>query len=67
MWIIRRVDWGSLEIEFDPSDYPDFADAFAVSGLATDGSDLTEELLDLINDRCADMIQEMARERYGRN
>ena len=66
MSIIRKVDWGSLEIEFDPSDYPDFADAFAVSGLATDGSDLTEELLDLINDECAEIIQQLARNRYVR-
>ena len=48
---MKTIDFGSLIIEdIDTSDYPDFCDAFVASGLYTDGTPLTDEDLDKLND-----------------
>jgi hypothetical protein len=59
----KQVDLGSLELDgVDPSDYPDFSDAYVVSAKFTDGTDLDSDEIDEFNDDYYDIAQEMAGE-----
>ena len=41
------VDYATLEVDgIDTRDYPDFCDAFFLSGQYTDGTDIPDEVLD---------------------
>ena len=41
------VDYSTLEVDgIDTRDYPDFCDAFFLSGQYTDGTDIPDEVLD---------------------
>ena len=53
-----------LEVDgVDPRDYPDFADAYFSNGCYEDGTPLTDEELERLNDLAADVLWEMAFER----
>jgi hypothetical protein len=53
-----------LEVDgVDPRDYPDFADAYFSSGSYEDGTPLSDEELDRLNDLAADVLWEMAFDR----
>ena len=56
-----RVDKSSIEIDgVDPSDYPDFTDAFIAAANFEDGTPLTDDELDQLGDEMADEIHQMA-------
>ena len=43
----KVVDYATLEVDgVDTRDYPDFCDAFFISGQYTDGTDLPDNVLD---------------------
>jgi len=43
----KVVDYASLEVDgIDTRDYPDFCDAFFLSGQYTDGTDIPDDVLD---------------------
>jgi hypothetical protein len=53
-----------LEVDgVDGSDYPDFADAYFSYGCYEDGTPLTEEELERLNDLASDVLWEMAFDR----
>lgn len=53
-----------LEVDgVDPRDYPDFSDAYFSNGCYEDGTPLTDEELERLNDLAADVLWEMAFER----
>lgn len=53
-----------LEVDgVDSSDYPDFSDAYFSNGCYEDGTPLTDEELERLNDLAADVLWEMAFER----
>ena len=57
----KKVDLRSLSVEgVDPSDYPDFCDAYLVGGLFTDGTEMTDQEMDDLNDMYPDLVNEMA-------
>jgi hypothetical protein len=61
----RKVDLNSIELDgVDPSDYPDFSDAYVIYAQYTDGTPLTEDELDEFNDKHYDIAQELALERF---
>lgn len=61
--IASRVDKSSIELDgVDPSDYPDFSDAFIAAANFEDGTPLTDDELDQLGDEMADEIHQMA---YG--
>ena len=46
----KEIDYDSLELEgIDPSDAPDFADAYFIYGEYTDGSPLEVEVLEKLS------------------
>lgn len=56
---IKDINWNSLDIDgIDTADYPDFCDAFAISGYTKDGRELTDDELEYINDHYRDFIYE---------
>jgi hypothetical protein len=57
----KKVDLRSLSVEgVDPSDYPDFCDAYVVGALFTDGTPLTDDEMDEFNDKYPDLVNELA-------
>ena len=57
----KKVDMASLSVEgVDPSDYPDFCDAYLIGGLFMDGTALTDEEMDDLNDKYPELVNEMA-------
>ena len=57
----KKVDIGSLSVEgVDPRDYPDFCDAYLIGGFFIDGTELTDEEMDELNDNYPDIVNEMA-------
>lgn len=47
----KEVDWGTVELNgIDTSDYPDFCDAYIAAACWTDGTPLTDDELDTLND-----------------
>lgn len=57
----KKVDPLSLSVEgVDPRDYPDFCDAYLVGGAYIDGTPLTDEEMDDLCDKYADVVNEMA-------
>jgi hypothetical protein len=47
----KAVNYSSLEVDgVDSSDYPDFCDAYLDSGEFEDGTQMTDEQLDLFRD-----------------
>lgn len=57
----KKVDLRSLSVENVCSwDYPDFCDAHLVGGCFEDGTPLTDEEMDQLNDENPDFVWEMA-------
>ena len=57
----KEIDMRSLEIDgVDPRDYPDFSDAYISHASFTDGTDLSDEELDQLNDQHGDLVHELA-------
>ena len=53
-----------LEVDgVDPRDYPDFSDAYFSNGCYEDGTPLTDDELERLNDLAADVLWEMASDR----
>ena len=51
----------NLEVDgVDPRDYPDFSDAYFSNGSYEDGTPLTDDELERLNDLAADVLWEMA-------
>jgi len=58
---LADIDHGSIEIEgIDTNDYPDFTDAYIAAANFEDGTPLTDEELDQLNDEMADEIHDLA-------
>lgn len=43
------MKYSNLEFDYDPTDYPDYCDAYIVNG-EIDGRPMTPEEIDIIND-----------------
>ena len=57
----KEVDMRSLEIEnVDARDYPDFSDAYIGRASFTDGTDLSDQEMDQLNDEHGDLVHELA-------
>ena len=57
----KEVDMSTIEVDgIDPSDYPDFADAYISSAEFADGTALDDTELDELTDRCPELIGELA-------
>lgn len=57
----KKVDRMSLSVEgVDPCDYPDFCDAYLVGGTYMDGTALTDDEMNDLCDKYADVVNEMA-------
>ncbi len=53
----KTIETSSIEIEgIDTKDYPDFSDAFVVSAKFKDGSDLTEDECDELQNLYPDLV-----------
>jgi hypothetical protein len=56
----KEVDIGTIEIGgIDPSDYPDFADAFVEYAESVNGYGLTETECELLQDKYSDIIYDL--------
>jgi len=61
--VSSRVDKGSISIaNIDTSDYPDFSDAYIEYAEFEDGTPLTDEEIDQLNDEMSDEIHQLAYE-----
>lgn len=59
----KEVDLGSIELDgVYPSDYPDFADAYISHAKYTDGTELSDDELEILQDEMAHDIGQMAYE-----
>ena len=57
----KEIDMRSLEIDgVDPRDYPDFSDAYISHASFTDGTDLSDEEMDQLNDEHGDLVYDLA-------
>ena len=57
----KEIDMRSLEIDgVDPRDYPDFTDAYISHASFTDGTDLSDEEMDQLNDEHGDLVYDLA-------
>lgn len=57
----KQVDVSSLEIDdVDSRDYPDFSDAFLSSGFFVDGTEMSEDELDMFRDQHSDIFWDLA-------
>ena len=57
----KEVDRASLEVDdVDPRDYPDFSDAYISYATFTDGTELSDEEIEELNDRHGDLVHELA-------
>ena len=58
---LADIDRGSIELDgIDMDDYPDFVDAFIGAANFEDGTPLTDEEIDQLNDEMADEISDLA-------
>lgn len=48
----------------DPTDYPDFCDAYFCYAEYEDGTELDDDELDQLTESCGDVVNEMAYEYY---
>jgi len=56
----KEVDIGTIEIGgIDPSDYPDFADAYVEYAESVNGYGLTEAECELLQDKYSDIIYDL--------
>lgn len=59
----KQVDVRSLQVDgVDTEDYPDFSDAYFSVGEYTDGTPMSDEELDWLNDNHRDLLHQMAHE-----
>jgi hypothetical protein len=59
----KQVDIRSLEVDgVDTEDYPDFSDAYFSVGEYTDGTPMSDQELDWLNDHHRDLLHQMAHE-----
>ena len=57
------LDWDSLVVGgVDTRDYPDFVDSYIEYAEWSDGSELTSDQLDQLNDYFPEVVQELAME-----
>jgi hypothetical protein len=57
----KEIDMRSLEIDgVDPRDYPDFSDAYISHASFTDGTDLSDEEMDQLNNEHGDLVYDLA-------
>ena len=62
---IDRLDYRSIEVDgVDPRDYPDFCDAYISYAEYTDGTALTEDEIDTLNEDHSDIIYEAVVEHF---
>lgn len=55
----KEIDYSSLELDgIDHTDYPDFSDAYIAYGLYDDGSELSEDALERLNED-GDLVHEL--------
>lgn len=48
---MKEIDYSSLEIDgIDPRDYPDFVDAYISNGYHKDGTSISDEDLEILNE-----------------
>jgi hypothetical protein len=58
---LADIDYDSIEVDgVDTNDYPDFTDAYIAAANFADGTSLTDEELDQLNDEMADEIHDLA-------
>jgi len=61
----KLVDPTSLEVEdIDTKDYPDFSDAYFSAGQFTDGSNLSDNELDILKDRYPELLYKKIESRF---
>lgn len=57
----KKVDRRSLEIDgVDPRDYPDFCDAYISYATFEDGTQLTDDEMDELNEKYPEVVWDMA-------
>jgi hypothetical protein len=57
----KEIDMRSLEVDgVDSRDYPDFSDAYISYALFIDGSELSDEEMDQLNDEHGDLVHDLA-------
>ena len=57
----KEVDRASLQVDgVDSRDYPDFSDAYISQASFTDGTDLSEDEMDELNDQHGELVNELA-------
>ena len=60
----KEVDIDSMEIDgIDMNDFPDFVDAYVVAASFTDGTDLTDDQLEILSTQHSDIIQDRIHDR----
>ena len=60
---LNQIDLKSIHVEgVNPSDYPDFVDAYVESANWKDGTPLTEEQCNQLTDEAGDLVNEIANE-----
>jgi hypothetical protein len=61
----KEVDRSSIEMDgVDPHDYPDFSDAYIVGAQFVDGTELTQEELELLNNE-GELVSNSAHEKFS--
>ena len=61
----KEISIKSLELDgIDSTDYPDFCDSYFSYAEYEDGTKLTNEELEIITDKYADVINELAHESF---
>ena len=62
----NEVDINSLDVtNVDKHDYPDFADAYIISGKFINGTDLTNAELEELNDTQPELLNDLAYKKYN--
>ena len=62
----NEVDINSLDVtNVDKHDYPDFADAYIISGKFVNGTDLTHAELKELNDTQPELLNDLAYKKYN--
>ena len=58
---LNQIDLKSIEVEgVNPSDFPDFCDAYVSSATWKNGTPLTESECDQLTDEAGDLVNEIA-------
>ena len=52
----KEVNHNSLEVDFDPTDYPDYSDASFSYGEYMDGNEMTPDELDQLSDEDSGLL-----------